>query len=430
MKKRLFSLIFALLLLLSACDFSGSEDNQVNCYFYYPARDTRSSALYAQSVNLDPESLSPEEFLTRYLSAETPQEAGAVLPVTWSLTDAHLEGTVLHIAFTGASPLPIYRSISLSCLLQTLLQHPQVESLSVLTPGLGSPQLLSSEDILLKDTGMEPQEAQVTLYFPDAQRRYLISQTQTVAQGYSTKQAEFILQELLSQSERGCIPSGTELLSVSVEGGVCTVDLSSAFEQNMASDFASQRMALYAIVNSLTELPEITTVDLWVAGAPLESLGLLDLRQGMARDESLISPPAGTAMADISLFPAVGKSGLLVEVPLSLAAAEADALAEAVLRALLDYTGKDGLKNPIPQGTKLLSLRMENTVCIVDLTGEFLAGCYSAEAETLAVRSVIATLCALDGISSVEILVEGLAPSYRDDSLSSLHRPQAGWKAE
>ncbi len=430
MKKRFFFLILALLLLLSACRLPGTEEENTGCYFYYPARDTGRSALYAQPVTLDPQALTPEEFLSRYLSAETPPEAVSPIPVTWSVAAVSLEGSVLHLAFTGANTLPIQRSLSLSCLLQTLLQHPQVESLSVLTPGSESPQLLSYKDILLKDTGMEPQEAQVTLYFPDAQRRYLLSQTQAVEADFSAKKPEFILQTLLAQRERGCIPPGTRLLSVSVEGGVCTVNLSQEFERNMEPGFASQRMAVYAIVNSLTELPEISTVDLWIAGAPLEHLGYFDLRQGLARDESLFAPPAGTQQADISLYPIAEATGLLVELPLSLELQEESLQAEQVAEALLAFDGKNGIKNPIPQGTKLLSLRMENTVCVVDLTGEFLAGCYTAEAEALAVRSVITTLCALEGISGVEILVEGLEPNYRDDSLAAIRRPQADWKAE
>ena len=84
----------------------------------------------------------------------------------------------------------------------------------------------------------------------------------------------------------------------------------------------------------------------------------------------------------------------------------------------------------IPAGTKLLSLRLENGTCTVDLTGEFLEGCTDAQEEAYAVRSVIATMCALPEIDSVEILVEGLEPSYCDGSLALAHRIEAAWLAE
>ena len=45
-------------------------------------------------------------------------------------------------------------------------------------------------------------------------------------------------------------------------------------------------------------------------------------------------------------------------------------------------------------------------------------------------RSVVATMCALPEVQSVEILVEGLEPSYRDGSLALVHRTETAWLAE
>ena len=66
----------------------------------------------------------------------------------------------------------------------------------------------------------------------------------------------------------------------------------------------------------------------------------------------------------------------------------------------------------------------------MDLTGEFLGGCADAQQEAYAVRSVVATMCALPEIQSVEILVEGLEPSYRDSSLALVHQVEEDWLAE
>ena len=84
----------------------------------------------------------------------------------------------------------------------------------------------------------------------------------------------------------------------------------------------------------------------------------------------------------------------------------------------------------IPAGTKLLSLRMENSTCVLDLTAEFLDGCAGESEEIIAVRSIVATMCALPGIRSVEILVEGREPIYRDSTLSDVHQPDQSWFTE
>ena len=104
--------------------------------------------------------------------------------------------------------------------------------------------------------------------------------------------------------------------------------------------------------------------------------------------------------------------------------------AETVLTALLNMPEKNGIRSCIPAGTKLLSTRMEGSSCVVDLTAEFVDDCPDAASQTRAVRAVVATLCKLRGVSGVEILVEGLAPVYRDPTLTSVRVPQAGWIAD
>ena len=103
---------------------------------------------------------------------------------------------------------------------------------------------------------------------------------------------------------------------------------------------------------------------------------------------------------------------------------------EQILNALIAYEGTGSLRNPIPAGTKLLSVRIDDRTCIVDLTGEFLDGCTTIAEEQSAVHSIIATLCALDGIDSTEILVEGIEPAYRSLNLSHVRQPSADWFAK
>ncbi len=427
MKHRLIVLGLALILLLCACSPASSQEAEPSCFFYYPTVSGSDDTLLPLAVALDPAQLSVEEFLTHYLGAQVPAEAMPVLPTSWKLLSVSTVGSVVYLEFGGGKTTQIQRSVSLSCLTQTLLQHPHVNSISAITPESESPLLLTANDILFVDTGMEPQQEQVTLYFPDAKCRYLISETRTVDASQASGKPAFILQELLAKESPSCIPAGTELLSVSVENGVCTVDLSSEFEQNMENSFAAERMAVYSIVNSLTELPEISTVDLWVAGAPLDSLCRMDLSQGISRDESLLSVPMGDSLQDVSIYPACGAENLLVEIPLMLELREDLELTEQVIHALISFEGRNGLINCVPEGTKLLSVRMENNVCVLDFTGEFLAGCANAAEEALAVRSVITTVCSLEGIHAVEILVEGIEPNFRDDGLSNLRRPQKDW---
>lgn len=429
MKKKILCLLLAALVFLAACQKTVPEQTAL-AYFYYPRQDISHSGgtvLMSQGATVDPAAIDPDTFLSLYLSSPCPEAALPVLPDGWRLKELHTQEDSVHLVFGGVAVSPALRSITCVCLTKTLLQLPSVRSVQISFPGGSEPVTLTANDILLSDTGMLPQEEQVSLYFPDAQRRYLLAQSISISKEESRNKPAFILSQLLAQSDISCIPAGTQLLSVTVKNGICTVDLSSEFIQKGFGDFASERMAVYSIVNSLTELPEISTVDLWVSGAPLESSGYLDLRSGLARDNGLLSVALGKDRLDVNLYLCAGDTGLLAPIPYVLGLDGEDPAVEHLVNAMISYESMNGLKNCLPQGTKLLSVRMEGSTCVLDFTGEFLAGCTDAYEEQLAVRAVIATVCQLPEISAVEILVEGIEPTYRDAALSLLRTPVDRW---
>lgn len=79
--------------------------------------------------------------------------------------------------------------------------------------------------------------------------------------------------------------------------------------------------------------------------------------------------------------------------------AVAEALVEALLRGPLDET----LKSPIPKGTALLSLELQGSRAVVDFSAPY--GTLSGVALTLADQAVALTLTQLPDILSVQITV-------------------------
>lgn len=437
MKHRLCCLLLAVLLLLCACQEAAPQESDTAFLFYYPAQEVSygdDGAFCSQRAGFDVAAVAPEELLTRYFSSLPPENGKSPLPAAWKLSSIVLKDSTAEIVLHGQPVDALERSLCATCIAMTLLQLDTVQRVSITMPGADAPLVLSENDIFLHDTGMLPQEEMLTLYYPDAQRRYLVRETLSVEAMDSADKPAYIISQLLAGRERGqltsCIPEGTTLLDISVENGICTVDLSSEFQNDLEHSFAAERMAVYSIVNSLTELPEITTVDLWVAGAPIEKLYRMELLSGISRDEGLISVPASQDLLDVTLYPTCGDDGLLVAVPQFLPLDGEHTTAELLIDALFAFEEKNGLQSCIPDGTKLLSLRIENGNCVVDLTREFLDGCTNAAEETLAVRSIVATMCTLPEISTVEILVEGIEPTFRDEALRTVHRTAKRWIAD
>lgn len=427
MKKQLFLLLLSVLLLLGACAPGEQPPESDEFLYYFPGEDSSVAVMLWERGPVDGGQLSLQALTTHYLNAAVPEGAQSVLPERWSLRSVVPEGNTAVLVLEGIPAKEIDCAVHLSCIAKTLLQHPQVKELRFHVPGRQEPFVLTGNDILLEDTSMYPQEEQVLLYFPDSNLRYLTAVTQSLSSQEAKNKPEYILRQILDPERNTCIPQGTQLLSVSVENGLCTVDLSWEFVEHMLPDFAVERMAVYSIVNSLTRLPQISTVDLWVAGAPLESLNYLDLRNGVTADEEMFRTPPGANLLDVNLYPTCGDTGLLVPVPQILETEQSEDTVAALVEQLIAMEDRSGLYNCIPAGTKLLSVRMEDSVCVLDFTGEFVNGCADARQEALAVRSVIATVCSLENIGAVEILVEGLAPAFRDSSLQTLRQPAAGW---
>lgn len=91
--------------------------------------------------------------------------------------------------------------------------------------------------------------------------------------------------------------------------------------------------------------------------------------------------------------------------------AVAEALVEALLRGPLDET----LKSPIPKGTALLSLELQGSRAVVDFSAPY--GTLSGVALTLADQAVALTLTQLPDILSVQITVRGRELAYRSKQI-------------
>lgn len=429
--KRIIVWLLAILLLLTACRNPAAPKVDSPFTLYFPKQDysAENGIFSTVTVSLNASEQTLDEIILTYMNTAPPQGASEAIPKAWTLHSAQKDASVAVLSFHGTQVSSTRLSLAGACLTKTLTQIDGIDAIELYAPSLETPLRLSVGDILFEDTAMQPQEESIVLYLPDVPHRYLLRQTKTVEAMDAGEKPKYILQSLLDTSyANSCIPKSTRLLGVSLENEICTVNLSSEFVQNMERNFACETLAIYSIVNSLTELPEISTVDFWIEGAPLENLTFMQLHSSLERNERLINT-SGTAIADTTLYLPCS-TGQLVCVPYLLAPQQDIELSEAVFRALIQFSGENGIKNPIPSGTKLLSLRMEGSACIIDLTGEFLSGSTTAQQELLAVRSIVATMCSVSSITSVEILVEGLEPSYRNEALKNLRSPTLEWFAE
>ena len=113
------------------------------------------------------------------------------------------------------------------------------------------------------------QNTTVTLYFADQAGNGLVREVrEEVYYSSNISMEKLIMEQLLEGTDlvdaRSAIPAGTKLVTASVVDGVCYVSLDEAFRNQDYS--VNEAIVIYSIVDSLTELPTISKVQISVNG--------------------------------------------------------------------------------------------------------------------------------------------------------------------
>ena len=196
------------------------------------------------------------------------------------------------------------------------------------------------------------------------------------------------------------VPSGARMMDCRVSGSTVTVDFSSAYGQLSGMDLT---IADYCIALSLVQIPGIYTVRITVNG---RELSYRDKNYFRADDVLFTSPEDVVRNMAVQLyFP--GNTGLVAEERI-LTVYEGQSPAGAVLDALRSGPVGEGLQPLLPEGFAVLSARVEENTCYLNLSADC-EGVLPAEtaAQRQLISGVVRSLCSVRGVRQVQILVEG-----------------------
>lgn len=139
----------------------------------------------------------------------------------------------------------------------------------------------------------QPEESVVYLYF-GTKDGYLRKEPRNISGLPSAERGKEVIEQLIKGTTAGddtldVLPKGTEVLDYKfdAEQGLATVDLSK--EVHAATGSMGETLAVYSIVNTLTELPGVEKVQILVEGEKVESLnGHIYLMDPLTRDLQLL----------------------------------------------------------------------------------------------------------------------------------------------
>jgi spore germination protein GerM len=134
----------------------------------------------------------------------------------------------------------------------------------------------------------------IRLYFIKPGKDALSYEARKIRKTSMLQLAEKIVESLISGPELpgmvSVLPKETRLRSVFFEKGTFIVDLSKEFKQNMVGGAVEETLAVYSIVNSITELDPKSKVQILINGNEVKTAGEhIDLSQPLTRLEEIIS---------------------------------------------------------------------------------------------------------------------------------------------
>ena len=185
-------------------------------------------------------------------------------------------------------------------LVESFMQIPGVTGVKLyigdepMTDENGDPyDLLTYDNFMFSSSGIPGQSKNITLslYFGAADGEYLSKESVPAAVESGQNTVRVIVDKLLDgpayEGEQPVIPEDTIVLGVSVDGDTAYINLGSGFSEN--DGIISPKLAVYSIVNSVTENTDITQVQIQIEGSTPSSYGgEIDLRYPLKPSHSIV----------------------------------------------------------------------------------------------------------------------------------------------
>lgn len=442
--KRLICVFLALLMLLAVTGcgkLREKPEQMLHPVDYYFVRQEISygkedSVLAKQTVDFGEEIPDLLSVLERYLTLtapdgmELPLPAGTVfLSATYSNNTALLQ---LSGAYTDLSG--IHATLADACIAKTVLAFTGAEKVQLTVCDADGEILrsrkITESDILLLDDSSDTSSTTYTLCFTDADGRYLLAERRTDPYVSEAELPKYLITQLTEGPKTNgmvrTLPEGTRLLDINVENGVCAVDFSAEFLNNLPEGTAAEHIAVMSVVNTLTVLDNIDQVQFYVEGNRMEQLNYLLLSGQFVYDGAAFGPVRKDMNElDATVYLPIEGSGLLYAIPARVKIAN-ETPQDAVLRFLYAYEPKNSLQNPLCSGPLPEQTRVEGHSCMLYYP-EGTAFGDTPETELAVIRILTASLTSLDGISSIRIFIGGEPAVFSAAEIPEVIRPERDW---
>lgn len=298
MRKILYTMLALVILMssLSGCSQLTGKMNKEEVKLYYGNLDNSKVEWILRPIEFSKESEKYENTLKALLNGPYSSDMQRNINENTKIISVIKKDGVIAIDFSKeflSSPGEISQVISVSSITSTMTQFKGISHVDITVEGkpLLSPEGKPYGELGKPDVEKE-KKVSIKIYMPTKEydKMQAVSKEITLKEG--EKLGKKIVEELIleAQSEKqSFIPRGTKVLGYEENKGTAFVNLSKEFIKNHPGGSAEETMSIYTIVNSLTEMKNVTGVQFLIEGEKKEEFISYGLDKPFERDEKVIN---------------------------------------------------------------------------------------------------------------------------------------------
>ncbi len=281
-KKAAVLLLAALLLALTACGRGQNESAEGLSLWFPSGGEDLSSALSVTAYQGEETVPALMDALLAGPGADTgliPFAPAGTELLDWSAEDrvVQVELSAPYAALEGMD-----RTLADYCVALTLTQCSGVDGVRITVEGQPQGRVLRAGDAVFSGAEEEPVEVPATLYFPMASGGGLGYEVRTFRLTEDETPAKAVLEALVAGPENGnalvpLLPAELTVYAAWMDGGVCSVNVSSALLDEMPETAEERELVIESVVETLCSLDGVERVQILVEGESVDRYGEIDL---------------------------------------------------------------------------------------------------------------------------------------------------------
>ena len=271
-------------------------ENEYYIYYINTNMNTLVESRYsADAQRYDTQAL-VNELMTHFLKVPDDLEAMGALSDKVTYQGFNIDGNILYLNFdTNYQGMEVSREVlARAALAKTLIQIDGIEYISIRSgeqPLLNARGenvgLISSTNFINSVSNINSfEKATLLLYFSDESGTKLVAETRDVFYDLNTSKERLIVDELIkgpfTTSLKATIPSDTKVISVTMNEGICYVNFDEGFLNSLSDVLDS--ITIYSIVDSLSEMPNVSRVQILVNGKSDKNYNTISLGTSVERN--------------------------------------------------------------------------------------------------------------------------------------------------